>query len=91
MAVIAYFLPDSVAGWAWIFAIVLAWNIREAVLHPIFLTMVALTFHRHVYQQPINEQYASVLSSASSKFEELLGRAKSWVSEGPRHTVPANE
>jgi hypothetical protein len=72
-------LPESVAGFAWIFAVILAFNIRAAVLHPVFLTMVALTFHKQCEGQEINEEVAATMSSVSSKFEELLKKAKEWV------------
>jgi hypothetical protein len=74
-------LPDSVSGWAWIVAILLALNIRAAFLHPIFLTMVALTFHKNVQGQEIDQSMADKLSSVSDKFQELTRRAKEWVEE----------
>jgi hypothetical protein len=88
-AVIAQIMPDSVSGWAWIFAVILAWNIRDAVLHPVFLTMVLLTFHKHVHEQPINEEYAAVLSSASDKFQELVEKAKQFVAPTSAAAPPA--
>lgn len=81
MALVAKVLPDAVAGFAWIFAVVLAFNIRAAVVHPIMLTMVALTFHVHAHGQAIDPQIAAVLEGASDKFRELLERARSWVQD----------
>ena len=75
----ALILPSSVAGWSWLFAVFLAVAIRTSVLHPIFLTMVALTFHKSVYGQSIDESYAATLSSASGKFQELAEKGREWV------------
>jgi hypothetical protein len=86
---ISKIMPDSVSGWAWIFAVVLAWNIRDAVLHPVFLTMVLLTFHKHVHEQPINEDFAGTLSSISDKFQELVEKAKNFVAPGAAAERPA--
>jgi len=82
MALISRALPESVAGIAWVvFAVMLAFNLRAALLHPIFLTMVALTFHTHAHGQKINLDMAGVLSAASSKFDELAERSKRWLAD----------
>lgn len=77
---IAKILPSSVSGFAWIVAIILAYIVRDAVLHPLSLTMVALTFHKNSFNQAINEDVARVMTEVSSKFEELCEKAKTWGS-----------
>lgn len=72
-------LPGSVASWAWVFAVALAACIRSAFLRPVFLTMVMLTYHKSIQGQPINLNMEQTLNSASDKFQELTGKAKSWV------------
>lgn len=84
--VIAQILPSSVSGFAWVFAVVLAYIIKEAFLHPLFMTMVAMTFHKQVQGQEINEQYAGLLAAASGKFEELCEKSRKWT--GPDQPVP---
>ncbi len=76
-------LPGSVSGFAWIFAIFLAAGVRSAVLRPVFLTMVMLTFHKNAQNQPINESLSAQLESLSSKFVELKEKAASFVSGKP--------
>ncbi len=72
-------LPGAVQSWAWLFAVALAAGVRAAFLRPIFLTMVMLTYHQNAHAQPINLEMEGTLSSASDKFQELLGKAKSWT------------
>lgn len=77
---IQHFLPAAVSGYAWIAAVAMAAAIKSAFLEPIFLVMVALTFHKNVQNQPINEAWAETLASASGKFQELKQKAQTFVS-----------
>ena len=81
-------LPDSVSSFAWVFAILLAGAVRSALLRPLFLTMVATTFHKHAQNQEINPQYSSMLSQATDKFQELTQKANEWVHRTPAQTTP---
>ena len=72
-------LPDNVGSFAWVFAIVLAGAVKSAVLRPLFLTMVATTFHVSAQNQEINLQYASMLEQATDKFRELSEKASTWA------------
>ena len=83
-AIIGRILPGQVAGFAWIFAVILAGVVRATVLRPMFLTMVCLTFHKAVQGQAINETYASTLESVSSKFGQLVEKARTLASESGR-------
>lgn len=76
---ISLVLPSIVSGFAWVFALVIAFAIRAAFIKPVFLTMVALTFHTRVHNQPIDQGMSSTLSSISEKFRELLERGRDWV------------
>ena len=81
-ALIAYVLPSGVSGFAWLFAIALAFNIRAAALHPLFLIMVALTFHLHAKGQELDPRVSETLQTVSDKFRELSEKAKNWVGVG---------
>ena len=72
---IGLILPAAVSGYAWLIAVVLMEAVRAAFLEPLFMVMVALTFHNSVHNQPINEEWAAKLESVSSKFAELNQRA----------------
>lgn len=87
-AFIGYMLPSAVAGFAWVFAIIIAASIRSAVLHPIFLTMVMLTFHLNARGQSIDKSVADKLSSVSGKFQELTEKAKNWI-HGSSQKIPS--
>ena len=75
-------LPAAVSGYSWIIAIAMAGAVRSAFLEPIFLVMVALTFHKNVQNQPINEAWAETLASASGKFKQLQEKAQTFVGAG---------
>ncbi len=60
-------------------AILLAGSVKSAVLRPLFSTMVMLSFHKAVQNQPIDEQLDATLTSASDKFRDLTERAKNWA------------
>lgn len=76
---VAYLLPSSWGFWMPLTAIVagllFAADVQQAVLRPLFLTMVMLKFHSVVREQPINLQWDQRLESASDKFRELKEKA----------------
>jgi FHA domain len=83
----AYALPSAWGGWLPLTAIVAgvlyAGNVREAVLRPLFLTMILLKFHSTVRGQAINPQWDARLQTASDKFRELTTKAAQWVAAPP--------
>ena len=87
---ISKILPAQVSGYSWVFALIFAYTVRAAFLQPLFLTMVAICFHKNVHQQAINADMESVLSNASSKFQELTQKAKEWVTPAPQVGEGAN-
>ncbi len=58
-----------------IIAALLASNVRQAFLKPVFLVMVMTKFHVLVRNQPINLEWDQRLSSVSRKFGEIKDRA----------------
>ncbi len=78
---VSLILPASVGSFAWILGVILAMIVKTSVLHPLFLTMVSLTFHLQAHEQPINEQYASTLDSVSDKFREMKEKAVEWMGQ----------
>lgn len=86
---VSLILPASVGSFAWILGIVLAMIVKTSVLHPLFLTMVALTFHIQAHEQPINEQYEATLDSVSDKFREMKEKATEWVNQSQGTTAQA--
>ncbi len=62
---------------ALVIAALLASNIRQAFLKPIFLVMVMTRFHVAVKNEAINLEWDARLSEISSKFRDLTGHAAS--------------
>lgn len=77
-AAVGHWLP-RVGAWFFLLAIVVALNIKSAVLRPLFSTMVALTYHKTIHNQPIDIQMDQTLTSLSDKFREISERAKNWA------------
>jgi len=74
-------LLPRIGGWFVVFGFIMAMNVRTALIRPVCLTMVMLTFHEAVQNQEINLTWDAKLSSATAKFQELTERARTWVSE----------
>ena len=72
-------LPESAKPGGFIgglvIAALLASNVRQAFLKPVFLVMVMTKFHVLVHDQPINLTWDQRLSSASRKFGEIKDKA----------------
>jgi hypothetical protein len=98
IAALVYLLPATFGGWlpitALIAGLLFASNVRQAVLKPLFLTMLMLRFHSVVRGQAIDPVWDQRLDAATTKFHELKEKAAAWVGERPaaqpvRHVAPA--
>jgi hypothetical protein len=73
-------LPAAWGFWAPVTALVLgnalARDIQQAVLRPLFLTLVMLRFHGAVRGQAIDLTWDARLDQVSTKFQELKARAE---------------
>jgi hypothetical protein len=70
---------------ALVIAALLASNVRQAFLKPMFLVMVMTRFHVAVRNQAINLEWDARLSQISSQFRGLTGRvAAGWQPESVR-------
>jgi hypothetical protein len=87
-----YVLPSTFGAWIPITALVggflFAGAVQQAVLKPLFLTMLLLRFHSLVRGQPINLEWDRRLESATTKFRELKDKAARWV-DGRSAPAPA--
>jgi hypothetical protein len=72
---ISWALPRAMGGigfwFVFLFAALLASNVRAAFLKPIFLIMIMSKFHVQVQNQPINQEWDERLGRVSGKFREL--------------------
>jgi hypothetical protein len=86
-------LPGAWGGWLEFTAVIAgflyAGNVRDAILRPLFLTMILLKFHETVQGQPINLEWDQRLTSLSDKFRQLTERAAQWVAAPSPAPQPA--
>ena len=84
---VAYSLPTAWGGWLPVTAVVAgllyAGNVRDAILRPLFLTMVMLKFHKTIQGQPINAEWDQRLASISRGFQELAQKAVGLAAAAP--------
>jgi hypothetical protein len=73
-------LPESAKPGGFIgglvIAALLASNVRQAFLQPIFLAMVMTKFHLVIKNQAINQEWDARLTSLSGKFRDLKSKAE---------------
>lgn len=81
-------IAPVLAGWTAGIAILFAWNFRNAVLKPLFLTMIMTKFHVTVKGQAIDETWDARLTSISHKFVEIKQGIQDWWTQHPRTTAP---
>ena len=85
-------LPESAKPGGFIgglvIAALLASNVRQAFLKPVFLVMVMTKFHVLVHNQAINLTWDQRLSSASRKFGQIKDKAEAgWTPAGDNALV----
>jgi Co/Zn/Cd efflux system component len=81
-------LPESSKGLGFVggvaIAALLASNVRQAFLKPVFLVMIMTRFHVLAHDQPINLEWDQRLSSVSRKFGEIKEKAAAEPTPEPR-------
>ena len=86
---------SGLAAYYFGFAILIAWNIRAAVLKPLFLTMIMTKFHVSVKGQAIDETWDARLTKVSNKFVKIKDGIQDWWKgkgeETPASSIPPPE
>lgn len=72
-----------------IFALVLAWGIKQAVIEPIAMTALMQVFFKVTAGQTPNPEWESKLEGVSSKFGEFGRKAREWQTKAAA-TEPAS-
>lgn len=85
---IAIMVPGNSALWAFGFALVFAIALKKALLEPLAIASLMQVYFKTIEGQTPNAEWKARLSSASRQFQDLTGKAMSWVS-GPRIAPPA--
>jgi hypothetical protein len=89
---IAYLMPGSNATlWAFFIAALLAFNIKAALLHPLFLIMIMTKFHVCVKDQPIDETWDARLNKVSNKFQKIKDGMRDWDKNNVAEKPPEEE
>ncbi|MEF3049303.1 hypothetical protein [Pseudotabrizicola sp. L79] len=87
-AALAWAMPGQMSAGGVVFAIVLAWAIKAAVIEPFAVACMMQVFFKLTQGQVPNPAWEEKLSRASGKFQELGKRAMTWAS-GPAKSGPA--
>ena len=89
---IAYFMPGSNATlWAFFIAALFAFNVKAAILHPLFLIMIMTKFHVCVKDQPIDETWDGRLNKVSNKFQKIKDGIREWDRTNAADKPPEDE
>lgn len=72
---IVYAMPGQPAGWAFVFAILLAWACVSAFIEPFAIAALMQVYFRVIEGQTPNPEWDGRLEEASKKFRELKDRA----------------
>lgn len=70
-----YYMPSQPGGWAFVFAIVLAWAIKSALLEPFAIAALMQVYFKVTAGQMPNPDWDSRLEGASKHFRELKDKA----------------
>ena len=87
---IAIMFPGNSALWAFGFAIVFAVALKKALLEPLAIASLMQVYFKTIEGQTPNPQWKDRLTAASRKFQDLAGKAASWI-PGPKITPPATQ
>jgi hypothetical protein len=70
-----YYMPSQPGGWAFVFAIVLAWAVKAALLEPFAIAALMQVYFKVIEGQKPNPDWDQRLANASKKFRELKEKA----------------
>lgn len=87
-----YFVPSQSGGWVFVFAIVLAWAVKAALIEPFAIAALMQVYFKVIEGQVPNPDWDQRLDGASKHFRELKEKAASSFGAarpGPQGTQPA--
>jgi hypothetical protein len=89
MTAIAVALPGDLSAAGIVFAMVVAWAIRAAVLEPLVIAALLQVFFEKVATDRPDPAMTSKLDGMSKEFRELAGKARAFVRrDGPGSAAP---
>lgn len=81
---LVYMMPGQLGGWAFVFAVVLAWAFKAAFIEPFAIASLMQVYFKVIEGQVPDPGWDQKLADASSKFRELKDRALASVGGWPR-------
>jgi len=70
-----YYMPSQPGGWVFVFAIVLAWAVKAALLEPFAIAALMQVYFKVIEGQTPDPDWDRRLSESSKKFRELKEKA----------------
>lgn len=90
-ALVVYLIPGAWSAGGVVFALLLAWSIKAALLEPFAITCMMQVYFKTIEGQKPDPEWEAKLEQMSGKFRKLkeraFGRAKEGTREGPNKTV----
>jgi hypothetical protein len=74
-AAILYYMPGALGGWSFVFAIILAWAVKAALLEPFAIAALMQVYFKVIAGQAPNPDWDRRLAEASRQFRELKDKA----------------
>ena len=85
------FIPAVAGPLTLIFAVVMAWGIKQAVIEPIGMTALMQVFFKVTEGQQPNPEWEGKLDSASKKFSQFKDKALDWDRTKGSPAAPTDE
>jgi len=77
---IGFLFPSGLSAMGIVFALLLAWSFKAAVLEPLAITCLMQVYFPTIEGQVPNAEWEQRLSELSGKFRQIKERAVTWVS-----------
>jgi hypothetical protein len=78
-ALIAWLIPGDAAGVGFLFALVLAWAVKAAVIEPFAIACLLQVFFKVTDGQVPDPEWEARLTAASDKFRKIGDHASAWM------------
>lgn len=88
-AAILYAMPDQLAGWSFVLAIVFAWAVKAALIEPFAIAALMQVYFRVIEGQIPDPEWDGRLAEASKHFRDLKEKAVGAMRGGQAAAGPA--
>ena len=88
-ALLVHLMPGAWSAGGFVFALLLAWSIKAALLEPLAITCMMQVYFRSTGHQTPDPEWEARLEQLSARFRELKERATNAASSDATATKPA--